>query len=336
VKLLKGLLIFIVSLVVTLAVVGLFLPSKARVERSIVIERPASAIFPLINSFKRFNEWSPWYGLDPSAQYTYSSAESGVGASMAWVGNDEVGSGKQIITASEPPARVASDLNFGDMGTSKVEWSLTPDGVGTLVNWSLQTDAGWNLVGRYFNLLLDRFVGADYEKGLAKLKTLAESLPPTDFANADIAIVELSARPILYISTSSTQEMSAISGAYAQAFGMIMAALEAAGARPTGPVMGIDNYWDERGYGFDAAIPVERVDIGIAAPVQAGQSYGGRAVRVRHVGIYDGLLDSQKQGEAYITAHALKSRDRVFTEFVSDPANTPPQELISDIYLPIE
>ena len=64
---LKRVAIGLVSLIVLLALIGLLLPSKTQVERSIVIERPLSLVHPLLNSFKRFNEWSPWFAADPNA-----------------------------------------------------------------------------------------------------------------------------------------------------------------------------------------------------------------------------------------------------------------------------
>lgn len=335
-KVLKGLFLGIIGLIVVLAIVGLFLPSSARVERSIVIDRPASLIFPVLNSFERFNEWSPWYGLDPTAEYSYSGPSSGVGARMDWKGNEAVGVGTQTITASEPDSRIATDLDFGEMGVAKVELKLTPEGQGTRVTWGFQTDFGYDLVGRYFGLLMDRFVGADYEKGLAQLKALVESFPNTDIAGADIELIDVAARPILYVTASSSQDLDAISKAYADAYGLILPLMNAAELVPTGPVLGIDNYWDDRGYGFDAAIPVARTDIELQAPVQAGQTYAGRAVRVRYVGAYAGLGDAQSKGEAYIAVHKLKAHDRVYTEFVSDPGDTPEDQLISVVYLPVE
>jgi hypothetical protein len=178
-KILKTLLIGLISLFVLVAIAGLFLPSSARVERSIVIERTPDLIFPVISSFERFNEWSPWHGIDPNAQYSYSGPPSGVGANMKWAGNDEVGTGSQTITALDPDKRVAIDLQFGDMDASKVEMLLAPEGNGTRVTWTLQSDFGYDLAGRYFGLLMDKFVGADYEKGLAQLKTVIEKAPAT-------------------------------------------------------------------------------------------------------------------------------------------------------------
>lgn len=176
-KFLKALLIGLIGLCALLAVAGFLLPSSARVERSIVIDRAPAQIFPVINSFARFNEWSPWHGIDPNAQYSYSGPASGVGANMKWTGNDQVGSGSQTITASEPDRRIAIELTFGDMTPSQVEMLLAPEGDGTRVTWTLESQFGNDLAGRYFGLLMDRFVGADYEKGLAQLKAVVEKTP---------------------------------------------------------------------------------------------------------------------------------------------------------------
>lgn len=335
-KLMKRLLVGLAGLLIALVVIGFLLPSSARVERSIVIDRPASLIFPLLNSYQRFNDWSPWHGIDPNTEYTYGEIASGVGATMTWKGNETVGSGKQTITASEPDSRVASELEFGDAGISQVEMRLTAEGRSTRVTWSFQADIGNDLIGRYFGLLMDRFVGPDYEKGLTRLKALVETFPDIDIAGIDIQLVDVSAKPILYVTASSTQDISAISRAYTDAYSLIAPALEAAKLSPAGPLMGIDNYWDDRGYGFDAAIPVERTDLDVKAPVQAGQTYAGRAVRVHYIGPYSGLVEAQRKGAAFALVHGLKQHDRVYTEFVSDPDTTPEAELISDTYLPVE
>jgi hypothetical protein len=98
---------------------------------------------------------------------------------MSWKGNSEVGTGSQTITAIEPDKRVAIDLTFGDMDASKVEMLLALEGGGTRVTWTLESQFGYDLAGRYFGLLMDKFVGADYEKGLAQLKALIEKVPAT-------------------------------------------------------------------------------------------------------------------------------------------------------------
>jgi len=79
-RLIKGLIVFLVLLVAVLIGVAFVLPASAHVERSITIARPAAQVFAVVNSYRRFNEWSPWAAKDPSAHYTVSGPVAGVGA----------------------------------------------------------------------------------------------------------------------------------------------------------------------------------------------------------------------------------------------------------------
>jgi hypothetical protein len=174
---LKKILGTVVVVVVVLVGVAYLLPRHVHVERSVVVDRPAGVVFQILNSFKHFQEWSPWVDYDPNAQVSYSGPESGVGAKMAWAGNDKVGKGSQLITASEPGTRVATDLDFGGMGSAKAAFVLKGDGGATRVTWLLDLDMGNGPIGRYMGLFMDGMIGKDYEKGLTRLKALAEKLP---------------------------------------------------------------------------------------------------------------------------------------------------------------
>ncbi len=174
-KILKWLLWAVVVLAVLIGGGGLLFPASSHLERSTLIQRPPSEVFATLNSFGRFNEWSPWFEIDPTAKYTYSGPASGVGAKMAWVGNSSVGSGSQEIIESVPDGRIVNALDFGG-SKAKATFQLTPDGNGTRVTWSLDSEHGYNPINRLFGaFLLDRMVGKDYEKGLAKLKSVLES-----------------------------------------------------------------------------------------------------------------------------------------------------------------
>lgn len=174
-RILKWLLWVMVALAALIGGGGLLLPANSHLERSTVIERPPAEVFATLNSFGRFNQWSPWFEIDPSAKYTYSGPASGVGAKLSWVGNSSVGSGSQEIIESVPEGRIVSALDFGG-SQAKATFQLTPDGNGTRVTWSLDSEHGYNPINRLFGaFMLDDMVGKDYEKGLAKLKDLLES-----------------------------------------------------------------------------------------------------------------------------------------------------------------
>lgn len=171
---LKNFLIGLAALGLLLCAIGLLLPSTARVERSIVIERPPAAVFAVLNDMSRFNAWSPWYDIDPKATHSLSGPQSGPGATLTWAGNAEVGSGTQRIVASVPDSRIDVALEFSGFGAATSSYLLAPEAGGTRVTWAYQGDLGMNPVMRWLGLFMDGWVGPDYDKGLGRLKTYIE------------------------------------------------------------------------------------------------------------------------------------------------------------------
>ncbi len=155
---------------------GMLLPGDIHVERSTVIQADASQIFPYLNNFRRFNEWSPWAARDPNTPYTFSGPEEGTGAKMAWHSDDEkVGSGSQEIVESTSNERVVTALDFGEMGKARASFQLRPEDGGTRVVWSLDASLSADPLARWMGLLLDHLIGADYEEGLKRLKAKVET-----------------------------------------------------------------------------------------------------------------------------------------------------------------
>lgn len=176
-KLARRILVGMAGLIAILVVIGLFLPASIEVERSISIDAPATEVYAVVSDFRRFNDWSPWYELDPQASYSISEPASGVGATFAWESEDpSVGSGSQQIIELEPNRLVRVNLDFGAQGMAIASYELQPLGEqSTRITWSMETDFGYDLVGRYVGLMIDDWVGRDYEKGLARLKAIVEA-----------------------------------------------------------------------------------------------------------------------------------------------------------------
>lgn len=171
-KLFFGLIVFILLL----GLIGVFLPSSGHVERDIVIEASPQAVFDVVRDFDQFNAWSPWFDLDPDARYEQSGTRGNVGSQFAWYSDKpEVGNGTQTITRLEAPSLIAMDLTFEGQSPAMSEFQIRPEGNGTRVTWTLDTEFGANPFMHYFSLLLDRFVGPAYEKGLSQLKIYVET-----------------------------------------------------------------------------------------------------------------------------------------------------------------
>lgn len=163
-----------VALAIGLFVFSLFLPDRAAAERSIRIEASPAEIWPLIADFKKFQDWSPWARRDPAMQVSYDGAPGTIGHTARWTSDHrQVGAGQMMIAQVDTPRYMMTDLDFGPNGVAMSSFSLTPDGEATEVTWTFSTSLN-GPVERWFGLLLEGMVGADYEEGLLALKEQAE------------------------------------------------------------------------------------------------------------------------------------------------------------------
>jgi hypothetical protein len=164
-----------------LAIIGILvyaatLSNSFQVQRSLRINASADKIFPLINNMRGMNTWNPFAEADPEIKITYTGPESGKGARYQWTGNSKVGEGSIEITDVSEPSRVALRLDMLKPleGHNTVVFTLVPSGAETEVTWAMSGERPFigKVMDAVFNM--DRMVGGQFEKGLAKLKTIAE------------------------------------------------------------------------------------------------------------------------------------------------------------------
>jgi uncharacterized protein YndB with AHSA1/START domain len=170
----KRILIGAVAVVLLFAAVGLALPSKFRVERSVAINAPADKVYLLIAAPAQWKHWSVWNQRDPKMRIEYAGPALGAGASWSWRSDSE-GNGAMEFTEAVPGRTLVYRLSFPDMGMQSTgKMTIEPAGSGVRVSWSNEGDMGASPVNRWFGLFMDRLVGPDFEAGLANLKALAE------------------------------------------------------------------------------------------------------------------------------------------------------------------
>jgi len=173
-KFLLGVAYALIALLVIFMGGAYILPGEAVVERKIDIAAPPEKVFAIVGDLKRFNEFSPWAEIDPGAHYSFEGPKIGIGQKMSWTSdNPQVGSGSQTVVDHVPNTRFATTLDFGDMGDAISYIELKPVANDTSVTWGFKSLLR-NPLERWMGLLFDRWIGADYEKGLAKLKAIAE------------------------------------------------------------------------------------------------------------------------------------------------------------------
>ena len=168
----------IVYLIVAITVIfyggAYVLPSEARVERSVEIVAPPEKVFAIAGDLRRVPEWSPWVAADPKTAFTFEGPEQGVGQVMRWASNNPlVGNGTEKVTEFVVNERLVTQADYGEFGGSTSTFTLAPTAGGTLLTRRFASPLP-GVVDRWAGLLIDGSVGAEYEKGLANLKVLAE------------------------------------------------------------------------------------------------------------------------------------------------------------------
>ena len=144
--------------------------------RSTRVQAPPARVHALLDDFREWQQWSPWERVDPDLSRTYTGPPSGVGSHYAWSGNRKAGQGSMEITSSTPDEiglRLAFLRPF--KSSNDVTFSLVPAVDGTEVTWLMTGEQRglMGLVGRVISM--DKLIGKDFEKGLTRLKAVAEA-----------------------------------------------------------------------------------------------------------------------------------------------------------------
>ncbi len=341
-KLMRGMLISFVVLVLVVVLTAFLLPQTAHMERSIVIERPQKMVFTVLNGYRNFSEWSPWSELDPDMEVTLEGPMQGVGARYIWTSEEaSVGAGSQEIVSSTPDSEIRVNLEFSGMSSSNsATYILEPEEGGTRVTWTHDADFSSSLFSRYFGLMLDSMIGADYERGLSQLKAFVESIPDADFADLDVSYVNVEPITIAYLAGSSATTPESIAEAYDAAFESIRDGLRRQGLKPTGPPLVIGKKWEAESnvYEFDAAYQVsERLgSLRQSSGIKLGKTYSGKVLKATHRGPYSELAEHFQKLMAYKRAMGYRDNGSPWDVYVSDPQRTPQAELLTETYVPVE
>ncbi len=172
------LLFFLLAVIAVTAVLSFMLPTRQKIERSIVINATAAGIYNQLIKLENFNKYSVWSQQDSSAIYTLTGTDGTVGATSAWKGSPEIsGEGKIEIISLDTNKKVVYQLHFTKpkKGTAESTFSLVETNIATTrVTWTfyMGTPRPWNI----FNLFssLEKQMGKDFEDGLANMKKMIE------------------------------------------------------------------------------------------------------------------------------------------------------------------
>ncbi len=177
-KILKYILIGVVTLIIFVLLAGLVLKKDYAVEREITINRPKNEVFDYIKYLKNQNNYSKWAKVDPNMKKTYTGTDATAGFVSAWNSdNEDVGKGEQEIKKITESERVDYEIRFIEPFESKSSAYMITDSLAlneTKVKW------GFNGHMKYpMNLMMvfmdfNKMIGDDLDIGLKNLKSQLE------------------------------------------------------------------------------------------------------------------------------------------------------------------
>lgn len=184
-KIIKGLLFFILGLIALGLIIALFVDKEFGCTREVTINRPKQEVFNYIKYLKNQDNFSVWAKMDPNMKKDFKGTDGEIGATQFWDGNDKVGKGEQEIKKIVEGESVDFELRFLKPWESTSQAYMTTKSEtdsSTKVQWGMHGKSPYpmNLMNLFMDM--DKMVGPDLQTGLDNLKALLESMPPAAVA----------------------------------------------------------------------------------------------------------------------------------------------------------
>ena len=165
------------GLVLLLLLLALIAPRGYKVYREIVINKPKAEVFEYIKYLKNQKYFNYWVMIDPDKKEEFRGTDGTVGFVYAWNGNKQAGEGEQEIKKITEGERIDIEIRFVRpfAGTSQTPFSVEETAPGqTKVNWGMTSTMPYPMNVMQLFINMDKMLGTELEKNLAKLKEILE------------------------------------------------------------------------------------------------------------------------------------------------------------------
>ncbi len=317
-----GFLLFLVLVYVGICAIA---PKNIDVERSLTIDAPKNMLFNMVDDFKTWEKWSPWYDKDPEMKVEYGATTQGVGASYSWSGNKEVGSGSMTTTESKPGLLHKSDMLFEGMGEpSTAEFNFNELDGKTEVVWKHYggSDISFLQRGIVMMLGLKGSLEKDFENGLNKIAALAKERVTNKMYDG-YKINEITQPEKHFIHNRQEVGYDNVQQFYAGNLGGLFGKAQSADVEMDGKPCGLFYKFNDatRMVDMSAAIPIkEPLAIRGAQSLTLPES---NAISVDYYGDYNGTPAAHAAVQSFMRDYGILNNPPYIEEYVTDPGEEP-------------
>lgn len=157
-------------------------------------------------------------------------------------------------------------------------------------------------------------------------------LQPGDAFGEDVTMPE---RTIVYL--KGTSQWDGAFDTLVDAFKSLNEYLDKQGIKPAGPAMTIYTQTDDKGFSFEAAVPIA------AAPanppkgdIAIGPAPSGKALKFVHRGSYDAMDSTYEAITNYLDDKHLDAKELFIEEYATDPVKTNVDNLVINVFVPVK
>lgn len=169
-------LIFTAVLLAGFLLVTALLPNEYQVDRKVLVRAQPESVMPFLVELEKWHWWNPMRSMDPAMRVEDGPLASGVGSYYDWF-SGMLGNGRMEIVEILPQRSVTYRFSFDGDRDNPVYSSLqlTRSDGQTEVLWSYRGKVGGRFFSRWLSLVAESSLGPTFDRGLQKLKALAET-----------------------------------------------------------------------------------------------------------------------------------------------------------------
>jgi len=177
-KVLKGIILVLATILIALLVIAAFVSGDCQYEKSVSINAPVEKVWQNTNTLKAMDQWSPWNDLDPNMKKDWTGTTGQPGEKVCWESkNEDAGKGCQEVTKVDAVnKRIDTNIKFLTPYESEAAAYVTvvPEGNGSKATWGFTSKIPYPFTLMKLFMDLEEAIGKDYEKGLSRLKATSE------------------------------------------------------------------------------------------------------------------------------------------------------------------
>jgi hypothetical protein len=233
-----------------------------------------------------------------------------------------------------------------------------------------RVDYGWDIIGRYSGLYVNRNIGDDVKRGLDKFSALLATIPRFDYSQhpGGFSIVQLPVQDVLLVSAASKRTNEDIMSTMENQVSWIKKVMEGNGLVANGPLRIVTTEFTSDSYAFDVVQPVrraaaagalpeltppppepgvapvetlpvaagEKMSLRLEGPVSYAQIPARRVAKTTYTGPSPGLARVRDLLRAWAMTHGYDTDDRPYEEYLGGVASMLDEDAQFNVYWPLK